>query len=245
MGLKNSYTFIVKGSHPVFLWFNEGVKVKILRNGGDDFPKCLRRVKPGVRGLYCKGNLDLLSDGGVRLAIVGSRKMTNYGRRVIEKMVPRLVEAGVIIVSGFMYGVDQVAHKVCLKCGGKTIAVLGWGIDRKLSLEDKELYEKFIEGSSLIVSEYGGKTLAERYFFVQRNRVVVGLSEAVLVVEAARKSGTMTSVRWAKKMRKPVLCVPGQITSGVSEGVNELIKSGEGRAVTEVEDVLEALGLRD
>jgi len=197
----------------------------------------------GVK-VYCKGDLGLLDPKKVRLAIVGSRKMTDYGRRVIEKMVPVLVQAGVVIVSGFMYGVDQAAHEVCLDCGGETIAVLGWGIDRGLSIEDEKLYQKFVKGKSLMLSEYYGEALAEQYFFVQRNRIVVGLSSAVLVVEAAVKSGTMTSVRWAKKMKKPVLCVPGLITSKVSEGANGLIKSGEAKMVTGVEDILEVLGLR-
>ena len=197
----------------------------------------------GVK-VYCKGDLGLLDEGKVRLAIVGSRKMTDYGRRVIEKQVPVLVQAGVVIVSGFMYGVDQAAHEVCLDCGGETIAVLGWGIDRGLSIEDEKLYEKFIKGKSLMMSEYYGEAMAEQWMFVQRNRIVVGLSAAVLVVEAAVKSGTMTSVRWAKKMNKPVLCVPGLITSKVSEGANGLIKSGEAKMVTGVEDILEVLGLK-
>ena len=201
-------------------------------------------VQNSMGKVYYKGDLGLLDEKKVRLAIVGSRKMTDYGRRVIEKMVPVLVQAGVVIVSGFMYGVDQTAHETCLDCGGETVAVLGWGIDRELSIEDEKLYGKFMKGKSLIMSEYYGEALAEQWMFVQRNRIVVGLSDAVLVVEAAEKSGTMTSVRWAKKMGKPVLCVPGQIISKVSEGANRLIKSGEARMVTGVEDILDVLDLR-
>lgn len=212
--------------------------------GSKIFPSWLGEFKLGVEKLYYKGDLELLSEDRVRLAIVGSRKMTDYGRRVIEKMVPVLVQAGVVIVSGFMYGVDQSAHEVCLDCGGETIAVLGWGIDRELSIEDLKLYKKFVKGKSLVVSEYEGEAMAERYFFVQRNRIVVGLSNAVLVVEAAGKSGTMTSVRWARKMGKSVLCVPGPVTSKVSEGANGLIKNGQAKMVTKVEDILEVLGLK-
>jgi DNA processing protein len=200
-------------------------------------------VQDSIGKVYYKGDLGLLDEGKVRLAIVGSRKMTDYGRRVIEKIVPVLVQAGVVIVSGFMYGVDQTAHETCLDCGGETVAVLGWGIDRALSIEDEKLYEKFVKGKSLIMSEYHGAALAEQWMFVQRNRIVVGLSDAVLVVEAAERSGTMTSVRWAKKMGKPVLCVPGQINSKVSEGANRLIKSGEAKMVTGVEDILKVLNL--
>ena len=217
------------------------MKIRVMER----FDGCLSKVKsPELEKLYYKGDLGLLDEDKVRLAIVGSRKMTDYGRRVIEKMVPILVQAGVVVVSGFMYGVDQMAHEVCLDCGGGTVAVLGWGIDRELSIEDMKLYEKFVKGKSLVMSEYEGKAMAEQYFFVQRNRIVVGMSKAVLVVEAAKKSGTMTSVRWAKKMKKPVLCIPGQIVSKVSEGANRLIKSGEARMVTGVEDILEVLDLK-
>ena len=206
---------------------------------------CLAGVRsPELERLWYKGDLELLSEDKVRLAIVGSRKMTEYGRRVIEKMVPVLVQSGVVIVSGFMYGVDQVAHEVCLDCGGETIAVLGWGIDRELSAEDRKLYGKFMKGRSLMISEYEGGAEALRHFFVQRNRIVVGMSMAVLVVEAAEKSGTMTSVRWAKRMKRPVLCVPGPITSKVSAGTNGLLRSGSAKMVTGVEDILEALSLK-
>ena len=214
-----------------------------LKTSGALIPAGLTKSEE-LKELHYKGDLGLLDKGKVRLAIVGSRKMTDYGRRVIERFVPVLVQAGVVIVSGFMYGVDQAAHEVCLDCGGETIAVFGWGIDRELAAEDERLYGKFVKGKSLMLSEYKGKTPAQRPFFVQRNRVAVGISKAVLVVEAAEKSGTMTSVRWAKKMDKPVLCVPGQITSRVSEGANGLIKSGEAKMVTGVEDVLEVLDLK-
>lgn len=196
-----------------------------------------------LKKIYYKGDLGILDSKKIKLAIVGSRKMTDYGRRVIEQMVPVLVQAGVVIVSGFMYGVDQAAHENCLDCGGETVAVLGWGIDRELSIEDERLYEKFKKGKSLVMSEYYGKAMAERYYFVQRNRIVVGISDAILVVEAAENSGTITSVRWAKKMSKLVLCVPGQITSKVSEGTNRLLKSGEAKMVTVVEDILKVLNL--
>ena len=138
----------------------------------EEWSENLENVRPKVEHLYYKGNVDLLLDGAPKLAIVGSRRMTDYGQRVMEKWMPMLVQKGVTIVSGFMYGVDQAAHKACLENGGKTIAVLGWGIDRKVAGEDEKLYHKILEVNSLIVSEYEGEYPADRWTFPARNRFV-------------------------------------------------------------------------
>lgn len=204
----------------------------------------LKRIRPVIKNIFYKGNIDLIKSDRPRLAVVGSRRVTDYGVRVIEKWMPELIDAGVIIVSGFMYGVDQVAHKACLENGGKTIAVLGWGIDRRPADSDVEIYEKIIENDSLILSEYEGETGGEKWTFPQRNRIVAGISDAVLVVEAALGSGSLITAKLANKFDIPLLVVPGQITSRVAEGTNELIKSGKGRMVTGSGDVLEAMGLK-
>lgn len=149
----------------------------------------LRVIKPKVERVLYKGNVDLLLDEAPKLAVVGSRRMSDYGQRVIEKWMPSFVQKGISIVSGFMYGVDQAAHKACIENGGKTIAVLGWGIDRKVVGEDEKLYQKILEVDSLIVSEYEGEQEAELWMFPQRNRIVAGIVDAVLVIEGAEKSG--------------------------------------------------------
>lgn len=193
--------------------------------------------------IYCLGDEKLLGDKYRRIAIVGSRRMTDYGKRVIGKIVPSLVEAGLVIVSGFMYGVDQEVHKACLECGGKTVAVLGWGIDWKVPEEDLALYNS-IKENGLLISEYPGKALPARWMFPQRNKVVVKISEAVLIVEAAEKSGSLITARLAMKQNKKLFAVPGPVTSSVSTGTNNLIKTGEAAMVTRAEDVLEELGMR-
>lgn len=203
----------------------------------------LKIIKPAVGHVYYKGDVNLILDDRPKLAIVGSRRVTDYGTRVIEKWMPELVERGVTIVSGFMYGVDQVAHKACLANSGKTIAVLGWGIDRKMAEYDVEIYKKIMETDSLIVSEYEGKREAELWMFPQRNRIVAGISDAVLVVEAAMKSGSLITAKLANKFGKPLLAVPGPLTSKVAEGTNEIIKTGKGQMVTSASDVLTVLGL--
>jgi len=203
----------------------------------------LRKIKPEIKSLYYKGKIDLLLDESPKLAIVGSRRMTEYGQRVIEKWMPMLVERGVTIVSGFMYGVDQTAHQTCIENGGKTIAVLGWGIDWPVSREDEDLYQKILENNGLMVSEYEGETAPLLWFFPQRNRIVAGISDAVLVVEGSTKSGSMITARLANRFGKKLLALPGQVTSRVAEGTNGLIRDGKAKAVTTAEEVLKEMGL--
>ncbi len=203
----------------------------------------LKSVKPAIKNIYYKGNIDLLVGEHPRLAIVGSRRMTDYGARVIEKWMVELVNAGVVIVSGFMYGVDQKAHKACIDLGGKTIAVLGWGIDWKVLNNDIEMYEKILEKDGLILSEYEGEKVAELWTFPARDRVMAGICDTVLVIEAAEKSGSLITVKFARRFGKKVLAVPGQVTSKVAEGTNGLIKRGQAVLVSSASDVLKELGL--
>jgi len=209
----------------------------------EKWSESLKKIKPEVERILYKGNIDLLLNASPKLAIVGSRRMSDYGARVIEKWMPTLVQRGVTIVSGFMYGVDQAAHKACLECGGKTIAVLGWGIDREVGADDEKLYQQILKVYSLIVSEYEGKMLGNRATFPQRNRIVAGIADAVLVIEAAERSGSLITARLAKTFQKPLMAVPGLVTSKVAEGTNNLIKNGKAAMVTSVQDVLRVMGL--
>jgi len=209
----------------------------------EKWSESLKKIKPDVKNIFYKGKIDLLLDDSPKLAIVGSRRMTEYGARVIEKWMPVLVNKGVSIVSGFMYGVDQAAHKACLDNGGKTIAVLGWGIDWPVATQDEEMYQRIVEEDSLIVSEYPDKTSPLLWFFPQRNRIVTGIADAVLIVEGSAKSGSMITARLANRFGKKLLALPGQVTSRVAEGTNGLIRDGKAKAVTCAEDVLKEMGL--
>lgn len=202
----------------------------------------LRKIKPEVKNIFYKGNAGLLVSDSPKLAIVGSRRMTDYGRRVIEKWMPELVNKRVTIVSGFMYGVDQMAHKSCLENGGKTIAVLGWGIENKIVSEDQKLYDKILEVDSLILSEWQNLT-GNRASFPQRNRIVAGISDAVLVIEGAERSGSMITARLARSFGKKLMALPGHVTSSLAGGTNKLIKEGKAVMVTSVDDVLMEMGL--
>jgi len=142
-----------------------------------------------------------------------------------------------------MYGVDQKAHKECMERGGKTVAVLGWGIDWQIPNSDMEIYEKIIERDGLILSEYEGEKMAELWTFPARDRVMAGICDAVLVVEAAEKSGSLITAKFARSFQKKVLAVPGQVTSKVAEGTNGLIKRGKAILVSSAGDILKEMNL--
>lgn len=162
------------------------------------------------------------------VAIVGSRRMTEYGRRAIEMIVPKLVFQKKTIISGFMYGVDQYAHRVCIENGGKTIAVLGWGINRVLEDTDKKLAESIITSGGLLLSEWEEQR-ATLWTFPVRNRIVAVLSTDVIVVEAAEKSGSLITANIAQKLKRTLWAVPGPITSRLSYATNMMIASGKAK----------------
>jgi len=161
-------------------------------------------------------------------AIVGSRNITSYGQTVVEKLIPKLVSEGVTIISGFMYGVDQHAHLACIDAGGKTIAVLGWGITTKLSGNDLKLANRIVESGGLLLSEWEDQKAAH-WTFPARNRIVAALSKDVYVVEAALQSGSLITARLAQKLKRQLWAVPGPITSRTSLGTNKLIAEGKAR----------------
>jgi len=205
-----------------------------------DFPKSLSGVKPKIKQLYYRGNWDskLFTKA---VAVVGARRMTKYGEVMTRKIVAGLVEAGYTIVSGFMYGVDTMAHKTCLDNKGRTVAVLGSGLDCLTPAENDNLYSQILESGGLVISEFQAKQEAKLWTFPYRNRIVVGLSRALVVVEAGEKCGSLVTANWAFKQKKPVLAVPGAVTSSLSVGTNWLIKNGA-KLATDANDVLAVLG---
>lgn len=191
----------------------------------------------GPKKLYYKGNW---SDNIFEncLAVVGSRHLTYYGKKVTEQLVTEIAAAGVTIVSGFMYGGDEAAHSAAVKCGGRTIAVMPCGIDLIHPSSQKKLYQEILDKNGLIVSEYGGNAQPQNFTYVQRDRIVAGLSKAVLVTEAALGSGSLITANYAKKMGRKVFAVPGPITSEVSKGTIKLIKEGA-EPVMDAKDILD------
>lgn len=210
---------------------------------GKKYPKALKDALKnivtslGPKKLYYKGNWseEIFENC---LAVVGSRRLTYYGRKATEQLVTGAAAAGVTIVSGFMYGGDEAAHSAAVKCGGKTIAVMPCGIDLIHPANQKELYQKILDNNGLIISEYEGLTQPQTFTYIQRDRIVAGLSKAVLVTEAALNSGSLITASYAKKYGRKIFAVPGQITSEVSKGTIKLIKEGA-EPVAEAKDILD------
>jgi len=203
----------------------------------NEYPKLLKEIgKDAPKQLYYKGSWD---DDIFKncLAVVGSRHMTTYGRQVVEKIVSEVAVAGVTIVSGFMYGVDAEAHKTTLRVGGRTIAVMPCGIDLIHPEYQQDLYMEILNNKGLVVSEYEGNTQPALWTYPRRNRIVAGLSQAALIIEAGEKSGSLITAELAKKYKRKVFVVPGPITSENSKGIMQLIKDGA-EAVSSAQDIL-------
>lgn len=203
-----------------------------------ELKEALKRLIPsmGSKRLYYKGAWD---DEIFKncLAVVGSRHLTSYGRRATEQLITEVAAAGITIVSGFMYGGDEAAHTAAVKCGGRTIAVMPCGIDLIHPPQQKKLYQEILDNNGLIISEYEGNLQPQNFTYVQRDRLVAGLSKAVLVTEAALNSGSLITASYAKKYSRKVFALPGQITSEVSKGTLKLIKEGA-EPVADANDIL-------
>ncbi len=178
-----------------------------------------------------------------RVAVVGSRRVSPYGKEVTSNIVRELAQAGIVIVSGLAYGVDSIAHYGALDVQGHTIAVLPGGLTTIYPSHHVRLARQIVEQGGALVSEHAEDTPIYKSSFITRNRIVAGLSNVLLVTEAVEKSGTFHTVRFALEQGKDVLAVPGNITSPGSVGSNNLIKSGA-VPVTSSTDVLDILGIQ-
>lgn len=182
----------------------------------------------------------LPSDRRPTVAIVGTRKPTAYGREVTYQLANDLASRGIIIVSGLAIGVDGIAHQAALDAGGITLAILANGVDTIYPATHKKLADKILAAGGAVISEYEPGTLARDFQFLERNRIVSGLSDAIIVTEAAIHSGTMATVTYALDQGREVFVVPGNITSPLSAGCNKLIKQGA-HPITCADDVLEII----
>lgn len=217
--------------------------MKTIKINNSKYPALLKQISSPPEKLYYKGNWDKRLFERC-LSVVGSRQMTNYGRRVTEQLIFKAAAAGITIVSGFMYGVDAQAHKTALAAGGKTIAVMPCGIDLIHPAHQKNLYEEIISSGGLVISEIEGDFLPQLWTYPKRNRIVAGLSQAVLVIEAGRESGSLITAEFAKKYGRRLFSVPGPINSVVSQGTLQLIKEGADMALS-ASDILSAYGLAE
>lgn len=211
-------------------------EINIISIQDNEYPQILKEIYDPPISLYIRGDSHILNQPGV--AIVGCRECTEYGKQVAKYFSYQLANEGVCIISGLAKGIDAYSHIGCLGANGKTIAVVGNGLDTIYPKENLELARKILEKGGAIVSEYPLGTKPDRMNFPARNRIISGMSKGILVVEAKEKSGTLLTVDFALEQGRDVFVVPGNINSVCSVGTNDLIKQGA-KMVTTYEEVLE------
>lgn len=203
------------------------MKYKVVRIdlNSNYYPERLRNIDSPPKELYCLGNLELLNYKN-NIAIIGSRNCSLYGERVAKDFAFNLAKEEACIVSGLAKGIDSFSHIGALNAKGKTIAVLGSGLDNVYPKENIKLMESIVKNNGLVISEYPLGTKALKQHFPARNRIISGLSDNVLVVEARKNSGTNITVDFALEQGKDVFVIPGNIYSKTSDGTNYLITEG-------------------
>ncbi|MBT2681340.1 DNA-processing protein DprA [Bacillus sp. ISL-35] len=204
-----------------------------------EYPERLKNIYQPPWVLFAKGDLSLLKIDKA-LAVVGSRNATDYGFKSIDFLFPSLIEKNIMIVSGLAKGIDAHAHKTAIKLVGKTIGVIAGGFHHLYPRENSKLAEYMME-KQLVVSEYPPSTYPAKWHFPMRNRIISGLSEGTLVIEARKKSGSLITADFALNDGRNVFAVPGSILTPDSDGVHYLIQQGA-KLIKSPEDILEELG---
>lgn len=211
-------------------------EIQIITLYDECYPKKLKEIYDKPIVLYAKGNKEILNE--FSLAIIGCREYSKYGEIVSKDIAYKIAKSGIVTVSGLARGIDSFAHEATLKAGGRTIAVIGSGLDNIYPRENIELADEIVRSGGVIISEYIVGTKPARMNFPARNRIISGLSNGVVVIEAKKKSGTMITVDFALEQGKDVFAVPGSVFSRNSEGTNELIKQGA-KLITNIKDIIE------
>jgi DNA processing protein len=215
-------------------------EIAVITRAGDEYPAQLAAVPSAPETLYVRGRL--VADDALAVAIVGSRRATPYGLEVAERLGAALGARGVTVVSGLARGIDSAAHRGALASGGRTIAVLGSGVDVIYPPENRRLAGRIVEAGA-VVSQFAPGTRPLPYHFPERNRVIAGLVLAVVVVEAAEKSGALITAGFAAELGREVLAIPGRVSSPESRGAHRLIQDGAA-LVQDAEEVIAALPAR-
>lgn len=229
-----------KQINPEKEWQGINKNIRIITIQDKNYPASLKETHSAPFILYIRGNVDILNKNS--LAIVGTRKMTSYGQRVCEELASQLTQLGLLIISGLADGIDTIAHKTCLQDQGMTIAVLGSGIndDCIFPAQNRQLANEIIKNNGAIISEYPPNMKAQRQFFPARNRIISGLSQGTIVIEAAEKSGALITAYKALEQNREVFAVPGSIYNSRSRGCHNLIKKGA-KLIANIQDIIEEL----
>jgi DNA processing protein len=222
------------------IWENIAKKnIRVMNWEDTDYPARLREISQPPPILYLQG--EILEEDAWAVAIVGTRRVTAYGRQVTEEIATFLAQKGITIVSGLARGVDGIAHQSALKAGGRTLAVLGSGVNRIYPPEHRNLSAS-ISKSGAVLSDYAPDTPPEGSNFPPRNRIISGLSMATIVIEAGRTSGALITANFALEQGREVFALPGNIYAPQSKGPNKLIQKGA-HPLLEPRDILEVLDL--
>ena len=216
-------------------------EIRCIRRRDAEFPRLLAAIHDPPPRLYARGAADVALLAEPAVAIVGARACSAYGRSVTRSLARELAAAGLVVVSGMARGIDGEAHRGALEGGGRTVAVLGCGIDRDYPAAHAELARRIGE-NGLVVSEYEPGVEPAPWRFPARNRIIAGMCSATVVVEARERSGALITADFALEEGRDVLAVPGEITSALSAGTNALLKLGA-TPVTSATDVLELYGI--
>ena len=218
----------------------ERANISLLTWETEKYPSYLREIPNPPPLIYYQG--EILEQDRWAVAVVGTRRLTAYGRQVTKDLVAGLVQNNITVVSGLARGIDAIAHKTAVDLGGRTLAVLGSGLDCIYPADNRTLAQEIAQGHGAIISEYGLGVQPEAKNFPPRNRIISGLSLGVIIVEAGTRSGALITTNFALEQDREVFAVPGNINSPASQGPNKLIQEGA-KLVTRVEDVLEELNL--
>jgi DNA processing protein len=218
-------------------------KSKIREIGRKNFPKRLMEIPDPPKKLFVIGELP--AESNKYLCVVGSRKFSDYGKQAVQKLISGLRGYPIVIVSGLALGIDSISHRAALDAGLTTIAVPGSGLDPKVlyPASHRELGEKIVAAGGCLLSEFEPDFRATAWSFPQRNRIMAGLSDAVLIVEAELKSGTLITSKFATEYNRDVLTIPGSIFSRTSAGPHMLLRLGA-TPITSAADILESLGFQ-
>lgn len=209
--------------------------IDIISINDKEYPQILKKIYDPPISLYIKGNKNILNNNSI--AIVGCREASDYGKKTAKYFAYNLANQNINIISGLAKGIDSYAHIGVLTASGKTVAVVGNGLDTVYPTENKYLLDKILEKGGAVISEYPLGTKAEKMNFPARNRIISGMSKGVIVIEAREKSGTLITVDFALEQGRDVYVVPGNINSINSVGTNELIKQGA-KMVTTYKEIL-------
>lgn len=214
------------------------MKINKLSPQSQNYLKLLASIAKPPKTLYALGKVP--EERRTSVAIVGTRKPSSYGREVTQQLAYDLAKRGIVIISGLALGVDGIAHQAALEAGGTTIAVLGNGLPQIYPSTHQDLANKIVASGGAILSEYESGTPSVGFRFLERNRIVSGLADAIIITEAASRSGTLNTASHALEQGKEIFVVPGNITSPLSAGCNALLKQGA-TPVTKPDDILEVI----